>query len=62
MFYDPDIDTLGGVDAEHGVIMSVKPLGSQTWTDTKIDHSGNVVEVEREPAIEIINIEGGELM
>jgi hypothetical protein len=62
MFYDPDIDTLGGVDAEHGVIMSVKPLGSQTWTDTKIDPSGNVVEVERAPAIEIINIEGGELM
>jgi hypothetical protein len=42
--------------------MSVKPLGSQTWIDTKIDPSGNVVEEERAPDIEIINVEGGELM
>jgi hypothetical protein len=37
----------------------VKPLGSQTWTDTKIDPSGNVVEVERAPEVEIINIDEG---
>ena len=64
MYYDPDIDNpaLNPPDAENGVIMSVKPLGSQTWIDTKIDPSGNVVEEERAPDIEIINVEGGELM
>ena len=64
MYYDPDIDNpaLNPPDAENGVIMSVKPLGSQTWTDMKIDPSGNVVEEERAPEIEVINVEQGELM
>jgi len=56
MFYDPDIDTLGGVDTANGVIMSVKPLGSQTWTDTKIDPSGNITVINRD-AIVIENTE-----
>ena len=56
MYYDPDIDNpaLNPPDAENGVIMSVKPIGSKVWTDTKIDPSGNV--------LEIINIEDGALM
>lgn len=64
MYYDPDIDNpaLNPPDAENGVIMSVKPIGSKVWTDTKIDPSGNVVEEQR-PNVEIINIdENGALM
>ena len=65
MYYDPDIDNpaLNPPDAENGVIMSVKPIGSKVWTDMKIDPSGNVVEEER-PSInvEIVNIEDGALM
>jgi hypothetical protein len=54
LYYDPDIDTLGGND-DPSVIMSVKPLGSKVWTDIKIDPSGNAVEEER-PNIEIVDV------
>jgi hypothetical protein len=54
MYYDPDIDTLGGND-DPSVIMSVKPLGSKVWTDIKIDPSGNAVEEER-PNLEIVDV------
>lgn len=58
MYYDPDIDNpaLNPPDAENGVIMSVKPIGSKVWTDTKIDPSGNVVEEER-PAVNVEIVE-----
>lgn len=36
--YDPDIDALGGgEDEDPAVIMSVKPLGSQVWVDTRLE-------------------------
>lgn len=34
--YDPDIDNLGRQESDPSVIMSVKPLNSQVWTDTRV--------------------------
>lgn len=50
--YDPDIDALGGnEDADPNVIMRVKPLGTQEFTEVRIDN---------ENAVEVIEIpEGG---
>lgn len=54
MYYDPDIDNaeLKGND-DPSVIMKVKPIGEKTFTNVKIDASGNVYE---EPSIDVINI------